>query len=246
MSSKTKHKHQRYNKLFLTKIKRAVTDFKMLDDGDKVAVGISGGKDSIALLYILLLLQKWSKTKFELFPITVDLGFGTDYTPIKEFCNREQLPYTIVSTQIGEIVFGVRQENNPCSLCAKLRRGALHEAAVELGCQKVALGHHADDLLETFFLNLCYSGRLATFNPMIHLDKTNLWLIRPLIYLHEETLASLVKLEHLPVVKNLCPVSGITKREDMKEITAFIEERCPEIKERFVTALMRKDNIDLW
>lgn len=246
MTVEAKHKHKNYSKWFLTKVKHAVIDFEMLDDGDKVAVGISGGKDSMTLLYILLLLKKWSNFKFELYPITVDLGFGMDYTPIKEFCDKENLTYTIVPTQIGEIVFDMRMESNPCSLCAKLRRGALHDAALELGCKKVALGHHADDLIETFFLNLCYTGRFSTFKAMTYLDRTGLWQIRPLVYLHEETLSSLANLENLPIVKNLCPASGITKREDMKEVVAFLEERCPEIKERFLTALQRKNNIDLW
>ncbi len=246
MSSELKRKDKNYSKWFLTKVKHAVTDFKMLEDGDQVAVGISGGKDSMALLYILLLLQKSANFKFDLHPITVDLGFGTDYAPIKEYCDKENLTYTVVPTQIGEIVFDLRMESNPCSLCAKLRRGALHNAALELGCNKVALGHHSDDLLETFFLNLCYTGRFSIFKAVTHLDKTNLWQIRPLVYLPEDTLASLTKLENLPVVNNLCPANEITKREDMKKVVAFLEEICPEIRERFLTALRRKENMDLW
>lgn len=246
MTYYTKQKHKNYSKWFLTKVKHAVIDFEMIDDGDKVAVGISGGKDSMALLYILLLLKKWSNFNFEVYPITIDLGFGTDYSPVQEFCDREGIPYHIEPTQIGEIVFEMRQESNPCSLCANLRRGALHQAALKLGCKKVALGHHVDDLIETFFLNLFYTGRFATFRPNTYLDRTDLWLIRPLVYLHEETLSSLAALENLPIVKNACPASGITKREDMKEITAYLQKRFPEIKERFLTALIKKDNMDLW
>ena len=240
------NKNKNYNKWFLTKVKHAIIDFEMLEDGDKVAVGVSGGKDSMALLYILLLLKKWSNFKFDIYPITVDLGFNTDYTPIKEFCEQEDLPYHIEPTQIGEIVFDLRKESNPCSLCAKLRRGALHQAAIKLGCKKVALGHHLDDLMETFLLNLCYTGRFATFQPKTYLDRTELWLIRPLVYLHEETTTSLIALENLPVVKNICPASGLTKREDMKEVIALLETRFPEIKERFLTALLRSENTDLW
>ena len=241
-----KQKHKNYSKWFLTKVKHAVIDYEMIDDGDKVAVGISGGKDSLALLYIMLLLKKWSNFNFEIYPITVDLGFNTNYSPIKEFCDAEGLPYYIEPTQIGEIVFEARQESNPCSLCANLRRGALHQAALKLGCRKVALGHHVDDLFETFLLNLVYTGRFATFKPKTYLDRTDLWLVRPLVYLHEKTLASLASLEKLPIVKNACPVSGLTKREDMKEITLFLEKQFPDIKERFLTALRRKENMDLW
>lgn len=240
------NKHKNYSKWFLTKVKHAVIDFAMLEDNDKVAVGISGGKDSMALLFILLLLKKWSNFNFEVYPVTVDLGFSTDYSSVKQFCEKEKIPYYIEPTQIGEIVFDVRQESNPCALCANLRRGALHQAALKLGCNKVALGHHLDDLIETFFLNLCYNGRFATFNPKTYLDRTDLWVIRPLIYLHEETLASLSSLENLPTVKNLCPASGNTKREDMKEIIAYFETRFPELKERFLTALLKKENTELW
>lgn len=239
-------KHKNYSKWFLTKVKHAVIDFEMIDEGDKVAVGISGGKDSMSLLYILLLLKRWSNFNFEIYPITVDLGFHTDYSPIREFCDRESLPYHIEPTHIGEIVFNLRHESNPCSLCANMRRGALHQAALKLGCKKVALGHHVDDLIETFFLNLCFTGRFATFKPKTYLDRTGLWLIRPLVYIHEETLSSLSRLEHLPVVKNFCPASGETEREEMKKIIAFLETRFPQIKERFLTALLKSENTDLW
>ncbi|HHX94238.1 MAG TPA: tRNA 2-thiocytidine(32) synthetase TtcA [Clostridia bacterium] len=241
-----KSKHKNYSKWFLTKVKHAVIDFGMLEKGDKVAVGISGGKDSMALLYIMLLLKKWSNFQFDIYPITVDMGLNMDYSPIQEFCDKEGISYYIEPTQIGEIIFDVRQESNPCALCANLRRGALHGAALKLGCNKVALGHHVDDLIETFFLNLCFTGRFATFKPKTYLDRTNLWVIRPLIYLHEQTLSSLAVLEKLPTVENLCPASGKTKREDMKEIVTFLEERFPEIKERFLTALLKKENNELW
>jgi len=241
----TRRIHKNYSKWFLTKVKRAIIDFKMIEDGDKIAVGISGGKDSIALLFILSLLKKWSNFRFELYPISLELGFGTDFSPVQRFCDEEGLTYHVEKTQIGKIVFEVRKEKNPCALCANMRRGALHEAALKLGCNKVALGHHLDDAIETFFLNLCYTGRFDTFKPKTFLDRTGLWLIRPMVYLHQETVAAIIKREKLPVVKNPCPASGKTKREDMKEIISFLQKRHPKIKERFLTAFLKGEK-PLW
>lgn len=238
--------HKNYSKWFLTKVKHAILDYEMIEDGDKIAVGVSGGKDSMALLFILLLLKKWSNFKFDIFPVTVDLGFETDYSPIQNFCKTKKLPYYVEKTDIGKIVFDIRQESNPCALCANMRRGALHQTALKLGCNKVALGHHLDDVIETFFLNLCFTGRFATFKPKTYLDRTDLWLIRPLIFLHEETLEALAKREELPIVKNLCPADKNTRREDMKEFVELFSHRYPKIKERFLTALMKNENTDLW
>jgi len=238
--------HRNYSKWFLTKVKHAIIDFKMLADGDRVAVGVSGGKDSIALLYILNLLRRWWNIDFALVPISLELGFGTDFSPVARFCRDEELPFYVEETDIGKIVFDIREENNPCALCANLRRGALHQAALRLKCNKVALGHHLDDAVETLLLNLCYTGSLDTFKPKTYLDRTDLWLIRPMVYLPQETVSAIVKREGLPVVKNPCPVSGNTKREEMKEIIAFIQERHPRVKERFLTAFLKTDGTGIW
>ena len=238
--------HKNYSKWFLTKVKHAILDVEMLSDNDRLAVGVSGGKDSMALLFILLLLKKWSNFKFDLYPITVDLGFNTDYSPIRDFCSSQNLPYYIEETDIGEIIFNIRRESNPCALCANMRRGALHQAALRLGCNKVALGHHLDDAIETFFLNLCYTGRFAVFHPKTYLDRTDLWLVRPLVYIQEETLDAIARRENLPIVKNLCPADKNTKREDMKQFIEDFSRRYPKIKERFLTALLKNKNTDLW
>lgn len=242
----TNNKHKNYSKWFLTNVKHAIIDFSMISENDKIAVGISGGKDSVSLLYILLLLKKWSNFKFEIYPVTIDLGFGTDYSPIRDFCSAENIPYHVEETQIGKIIFEVRQETNPCALCANLRRGALNQAALRLACNKVALGHHLDDVIETFFLNLMYTGRFATFKPKTYLDRTGLWQIRPLIYLHEETLEALTRRENLPLVENLCPGEENSKRKEIKDVVQLLNRRYPKLKERFLTALLKRENTDLW
>ncbi|KUK10093.1 MAG: PP-loop domain protein [Clostridia bacterium 41_269] len=234
-----------YSKWFLTKVKHAIIDFKMIQDGDKIAVGVSGGKDSITLLFILNLLKKWSNFKFDIYPISLELGFNTDFSPVEQFCREEGLPYHVEKTDIGKIVFDIRKEKNPCALCSNLRRGALHETAIKLGCRKVALGHHLDDAIETFFLNLFYTGQMSTFKPNTFLDRTGLWLIRPMVYLTRETVSAIAKAENLPVVQNPCPASGKTKREDIKEVVNYLQKRYPKIKERFLTAFLKSES-PLW
>lgn len=217
----------------------------MIEEGDRIAVGVSG-KDSAALLFILWLLKKYSSFNFDFEAISVDLGLGADYSQIKDFCEKHDIPLHIKHTQIGEIIFNVRKESNPCSLCSKFRKGALNEEASNLNFNKVALGHHLDDAIETLLLNVIYTGKLGTFKPKMYLDRTNVTIIRPLVYIPEETIISLVKLENIPYIENPCPVDGHTKRQEMKELVSKLKKRYPDIKQKFLSALQNVNIDDLW
>ncbi len=234
--------NKNYSKWFLTAVKKTIIRYGMLKEGDSVALGVSGGKDSSALLFILSLVRAHAPFPFSLHAVFVDMGWDTDILPLQETCSRLQIPLHVEKTIISRIVFERKKEKNPCSLCSKMRRGALHKAAVELGCNKVALGHHLDDAMETFFLNFIYSGKLDTFKPHTYLSRRGLYLIRPLISITERTLSALVDLEGLPGIENPCPVAGETKRQDMRAIVEFISYRYPGCRQRFVTA-MRKSGI---
>lgn len=201
----------------LSKVRRAVDDYKMIEEGDRIAVGISGGKDSLALLAALNALQRFYPLKFELEAISVSLGFeGMSFMPVQDFCNKIGVRYTIVETDIGEIIFDARKEKNPCSLCAKMRKGALNDMVEKLKCNKVALGHNKNDIIETFFMSLFYEGRIHTFSPVTYLDRKKIKSIRPLMYVPEKDIKSFIKEEKITVVKNKCPADGNTKREDIK------------------------------
>ena len=208
----------------LSYVRRAVDDYSMIEEGDKIAVGISGGKDSICLLVALKHLQRFYPKRFELEAITVSLGLpGASYDGIQALCNELGVHYTVVETDIGKIIFDERKEKNPCSLCANLRRGALHAAAEELGCNKVALGHHLDDAIETFYMNLWREGRIGCFSPVTELSDRGLTLIRPLLLATEQEVRTAVKESGFPIVKSRCPADGVTTREDTKD---FVRERC--------------------
>ena len=216
----------------LSQVRKCVRDYQMLSPGDRVAVGVSGGKDSLALLRLLAELRDHSAVPFELLAVTLDMGYEEmDFSPVADLCARLQVPYTLRRTQIREIVFDIRKEENPCALCAKLRRGILNETAVELGANKVALGHHYDDTVETFALSLIYEGRISCFLPVTYLDRTGLTLIRPMLYLHEKTIRNFAEREHLPVVHNPCPADKNTKREDIKALLYELEGRYPGLKD---------------
>ncbi|MCM1468465.1 MAG: tRNA 2-thiocytidine biosynthesis TtcA family protein [Alistipes sp.] len=222
----------------LSLTRKAVYNYDLIRDGDKIAVGISGGKDSLALLYALANLRRFYPAKFELAAITVNLGIeGMDFNNIQALCKELEVPYYIVDTRINEIVFEARKEENPCSLCAKLRKGSLNEKAIELGCDKIAYAHHKDDVVETFLMSLTFEGRLHTFSPKTYLSKTGLTLIRPLIYIDEARIVGFQKKQNLPVVKNLCPADGFTKREEMKRLVREMNMRYPNYKERVFTAI---------
>ena len=224
----------------LSQVRKCIRDYQMLSPGDRVAVGVSGGKDSLALLRLLAELRDHSAVPFELLAVTLDMGYEEmDFSPVADLCARLQVPYTLRQTQIREIVFDIRKEENPCALCAKLRRGILNETAVALGANKVALGHHYDDTVETFALSLIYEGRISCFLPVTYLDRTGLTLIRPMLYLHEKTIRNFAEREHLPVVHNPCSADKNTKREDVKALLYELEGRYPGLKDNIFGGLQR-------
>ena len=220
-------------------VRSCITDYAMISPGDRIAVGLSGGKDSAALLRLLCALREYTDVPFTLSAITVDLGFGMDYTPVADWCASLGVPYTHVRTEIGPIIFERRKEKNPCSMCSRMRRGSLNEAALQQGISKIALGHHFDDAVETFFMELLFEGRLNCFQPVTYLDRRGVTQIRPLLYLHEAQLERLAEEEQLPVVKNRCPADKFTKRQEIKELLGRLEETYPEVRERIFGAMQR-------
>ena len=231
----------------LSKLRKGITKYKMIKDGDKIAVGVSGGKDSVTLLKLLAEYQKFSPEKFDLIAITIDLNFNgkpQDYSSIAELCNNYNIPYYIEQTEIAQIVFDVRKETNPCALCSKMRKGALYNLTKQKGFNKVALGHHSNDLTETLLLSLFYEGRLSTFAPKSYLDRTDLTLIRPMIMLDEADVASYAK--ELPIVKSACPANENTKREYVKNIIRQLSNEIPNIREMLFTALIHPERYSLF
>ena len=228
-------------KRMLSYTRRGVDDYNMIEEGDKIAVGISGGKDSLALLCSLAYLRRFYPKKFELIAITIDMGFegGMDFTPVRELCEKLDVPYHIIPTEISKIIFDVRKEANPCSLCAKMRRGALHNAAKELGCNSVALGHHFDDVVETFMLNLFFEGRLGCFSPVTYLSRVGVKLIRPLLYMPEKDVVEFAKKNELPVVESKCPADKNTEREEMKTLLRTLERENKGLRYRIFGAICR-------
>ena len=221
-------------------IRRCVDDYSMIEEGDKIAVGVSGGKDSLALLCGLANLQRYYPKKYELYAITLDMGYEEmDFTPIKELCRRLNVPYIIKKTRIKEVVFEQREEKNPCALCAKMRRGSLHDAMLELGINKIALGHHYDDAVETFILSLFYEGRISCFQPVTYMSRKNVTQIRPMLYVGENTIKSLAKRYALPVVKNPCPMDGESKRQEVKELVGELTSKYPDLKGKIFGAMQR-------
>lgn len=220
-------------------VRRCVEDYEMIEDGNKIAVGISGGKDSLVLLRLLAALRSYHNKKFTLQAITIDMGLGMDYSGIEELCRELDVPYTIVKTEIGPIIFDYRKEKNPCSMCSKMRRGALNQALLDLDCNKLALGHHFDDAVETFMMSLIYEGRISCFQPVTHLDRTGVIQIRPMLYIHEKTVASFAQRENLPVLQNRCPVDKHTKREEIKDLIFSLAKDYPDLKERIFGAMQR-------
>lgn len=221
----------------LSYLRRGVDDYGMINEGEKITVGVSGGKDSLALLYALAKLRMFYPKKFELCAVTLDMGFGMDFTPVADLCKELDVEYVLKHTDIAEIIFDIRKESNPCSLCAKMRRGALHDAALELGSHKVALGHHNDDALDTFMLSLVYEGRVNCFSPVTYLDRKDITLIRPFIYAPEAYITGFARRFELPVVRNKCPEDKRSKREYVKNLIRQLEKENPGFKTRLFTAI---------
>lgn len=220
-------------------VRRCVEDYNMIEPGDRIAVGVSGGKDSLALLVFLAELRRYHSAPFTLEAITVDLGFGMDYSAIEDLCKRLDVPFTLVPTQISQVIFDHRKESNPCSLCAKMRRGALNQAIVDRGLNKLALGHHYDDAVETFVMNLLFEGRIGCFQPVTDLDRMGVVQIRPMLYLHEKTVDNFVRKMELPVLENRCPVDKSTKREEVKQLVFDLSKQYPDLKDRIFGAMQR-------
>ena len=221
-------------------VRRAVDDYGMINEGDRVAVGVSGGKDSMLLLAALRQLQSYHPKRFELGAITIELGFeGMDFTPVKRFCEERGIEYTCVKTDIKEVVFDVRQEDNPCSLCAKMRRGALNNTLRERGMNKLALGHHFDDAVETFMMSLLFEGRLSCFQPVTYLDRSGVTQIRPLIYAGEQRIANLAAALELPIVENPCPQDKTSKRYEIKQLLKSMCGEYPDMKTKVFGAMQR-------
>lgn len=227
-------------------IRRASDDFNMINDGDKIAIGVSGGKDSMLLLRAMTLYKMFSKKKFDIVAISVDLGLGIDTEKIKSYCDSLNVECKIIKTEIGEIVFNVRKESNPCSLCSKMRKGALYTAAKELGCNKAAFAHHADDAIETLLLSQFFEGKLRTFLPVTYLSRMDITLIRPLIYLPEKDVISAVSKNEIPIAKNPCPAGGNTKRQVIKELLVDLRKVNPDIKKCLFSAIKNTKHYLLW
>lgn len=229
-------------KRVLSFVRRGVDDYSMIEEGDRIAVGVSAGKDSLTLLCALAELKRFYPKSFELCAVTVDMGFeGMDLSGIRRLCEELNVPYHVIPTQISRVIFEDRKEKNPCSLCAKMRRGALYSGAKELGCNKVALGHHFDDVVETFMLNLFYEGRLGCFQPVTYLSRTDLTMIRPMIYMPEKDVRYFSSKVALPVVKSTCPADGNTERESMKQLLRSLERENKGLRYRIFGAIQKAE-----
>ena len=235
-------------KKLLSYTRAAIDKYGMISDGDKIAVGVSGGKDSLALLTALAKIRSFYPYKFDIAAVTLDYRFNGekgDFSKIKAYCDGLGVNYFVKETNLWQLIFEQRKEKNPCSLCAKKRRGILHDTAKELGCNKVALGHHLDDAAETFIMNLFNGGRVACFSPVSYLSNKGLYLIRPLIFLTENDISNISKRLDLPVVKSKCPADKATERQSVKELILRLENDYPQLRRKIIGA-MQADNISQW
>ena len=228
----------------LSYVRRCVEDYDMIQAGDRVAVGVSGGKDSLTLLVALARLREFYPKPFTVEAVSLDMGHvdggeGMDFSKVAALCEGLNVPFTLLSSEIHHIIFDLRKESNPCSMCAKMRRGALHNALKDMGVTKIALGHHFDDAVETFFLSLFYEGRISCFQPVTYLDRTGITQIRPLLYCREAQIRAVAAKEQLPVVFNPCPVDGSTKRQEMKDLIKELDHKYPGLKNRVFGAFQR-------
>ena len=220
-------------------VRRCVEDYRMIEPGDRIGVGVSGGKDSLALLFFLAELKKYFPAPFYLEAITIDMGLNMDYSGIEKLCRDLDVPFTLVKTEIAPIIFDHRKEKNPCSMCAKMRRGALNQTLLDRNLNKLALGHHYDDAVETFLMSLLFEGRISCFQPVTDLDRTGIIQIRPMLYIHEKTVDSFAARQNLPVLENRCPVDKTTKRTEIKNLIYDLSATYPDLKERIFGAMQR-------
>ncbi|SHI46929.1 tRNA(Ile)-lysidine synthase TilS/MesJ [Clostridium cavendishii DSM 21758] len=229
----------------LSKARQAINDFNLIEENDKIAVGLSGGKDSLTLLHILKNYQRFSPQKFELIAITLNPG-NVNNDSLHKLCKELDIPFYEIQTEISKIVFDIKKEKNPCSLCAKLRRGALNDAAMKLGCTKVALGHHKDDAVETFVMTMFYEGRINCFSPKSYMEKFNLSLIRPMVYIDEYMIRKAALQYNYPIIKNPCPADGHTKRQEVKNLVKNLGGEFPNLKDKLFSALNNSDELFIW
>ena len=230
----------------LGKMRKAIQDYNMISENDKIAIGLSGGKDSLALLYCLSSLRRFSDIKFDIVAITIHPGMDEfDTSTLEKICKELDVEYIVYKSDIKQIVFDIRNEKNPCSLCANLRRGMLTSVAIENGCTKIALGHHYDDVIETFFLSLLYEGNVHTFSPVTYLSRNDIYTIRPLIYVEEKNIVKWVKKNNIPIMSKCCKIDGFTKREYMKDLIKKLVLDIPHVKANIFGAIKRS-NIKGW
>ncbi len=228
----------------LSHMRAACQQYEMIKEGDKIAIGVSGGKDSVALLAGMANLRRFYPEKFDITAITLDPRFGGvdgDFSEIEALCRKLDVEYIIKRTQLAEVIFDIRKESNPCSLCARMRRGALHDAAKENGCNKIALGHHLDDVAETFVMNLFNGGTLDCFMPVTYLSRKDIYMIRPMIFARESDCARVVRKENLPTVKSNCPADGTTERQEVKEMLSALEKKYGDVRSKILGAMQRKE-----
>ncbi|NMM65449.1 tRNA 2-thiocytidine biosynthesis protein TtcA [Clostridium sp. P21] len=237
---------RKYNRMFLKKVRKALEEFSMIKSGDRVAVGLSGGKDSIFLLFCLKLIQQTAIKDFELIGINIDMGLGMDMSPLVTFCKENKIPIIIEKTNIAEVIFEERKEKNPCSLCSKLRKGALVRVAKANNINKIALGHNTDDVIETLFMNVLKVGKLGAFHPNIYHENNKINIIRPIIYIREPLIQKLVKELNLPVIQSLCPEDKKTTREEMKKLLFALEDNYNDAADKIIHSLCNVDEKNLW
>lgn len=224
----------------LSLVRKCIAEYKMIENGDIIAVGVSGGKDSVMLLVALAELRRFYPKNFEIKAITVDSDPGkNDFSPIREICEKYNVEYSVVESNIFDIIFNIRKEENPCALCAKMRRGVLHDELLHLGCNKIALGHNFNDAVETFLMSQIFEGRISCFSPVTHLDRKGIWQIRPLLYADERIIRGTVRRLNLPVVKNSCPAAGNTKRQEIKEFVAQMNSKYPGYSVKIFNSMQR-------
>ena len=234
-------------KRVLGSIRRADERYHLFQNGDKICIGVSGGKDSLLLMEALKLYQRFSKTAFEICAVTLDLGIVTqDWSSVIDFAKNIDIDYSLISTDIGDVVFNIRKEKNPCALCAKLRRGALNNAAKDLGCNKVALGHNREDVIETFLMSLLYEARINTFAPVTYLSRSDITVIRPLVFLPEKYALSVARYRKYPIQKANCPAAGKTKREEAKGIIRYLSTLVPDVEEKMMHSISNTEKYGLW